>query len=107
MCKTRSTESDLAYEHFYLVLPFIVEGLEIGYFEKTFIGSWDYKNKMGSNVVFKCFYFFAMYYSGLSLIRTLRGNLNLFELWRVGLGKVGHFEIFWQQKQVLPARVRG
>ena len=23
------------------------------------------------------------YYSGLSLIRTLRGNLNLFELWRV------------------------
>ena len=53
MCKTRSTESDLAYEHFYLVLPFIVEGLEIGYFEKTFIESWNYKNKTGSNVVFK------------------------------------------------------
>ena len=36
-------------------------------------------------------YFISMYgilntlseYSGLSLIRTLRGNLNLFELWRV------------------------
>ena len=30
--------------------------------------------------------------SGLSLIRTLRGNLNLFELYgEFGLGEVGHF----------------
>ena len=29
MCKARWLERDLAYEHFYLALPFIVEALEI------------------------------------------------------------------------------
>ena len=43
MCKTRWSERDLAYEHFYLALPFIVEALEsingthaeMGYFERS------------------------------------------------------------------------
>ena len=29
MCKTRWSERDLAYEHFYLVLPFIVEATKV------------------------------------------------------------------------------
>ena len=53
MCKTRWSERDLAYEHFYLALPFIVEALEIingthleiGSFEKKYTEGWDYKSK--------------------------------------------------------------
>ena len=53
MCKTRGPERDLAFEHFYLALPFIVEALEIvngthaetGSFEKKCTKGWDYKTK--------------------------------------------------------------
>ena len=51
MCKTRWSERDLAYEHFYLALPFIVEALEIingthaemGAFEKNYTEGWVIK----------------------------------------------------------------
>ena len=53
MWKTRYSERDLAYEHFYLALPFIVEALEIingthaemRFFEKKYTEVWDYKTK--------------------------------------------------------------
>ena len=53
MCKTRWSERDLAYEHFYLALPLIVEALkiingthvEMGSFEKMCTERWDYKIK--------------------------------------------------------------
>ena len=56
MCKTRWSERDLSYEHFYLALPFIVEALEIingthpsiNTFDEIFTKGWDSNSKKES-----------------------------------------------------------
>ena len=56
MCKTKWSERDLTYEHFYIPLLFIVEALEIingthaewNHLKKKYTEDWDYKTKRES-----------------------------------------------------------
>jgi len=53
LCKTRWSERDISYEHFYLAIPFMVEAFEIicgthpeiDTFDRMFTEGWDPKNK--------------------------------------------------------------
>ena len=53
MCKTRWSEQDVVYEHFYLVIPFLAEALEVILGTHTdldqlcsdFTNGWDTKTK--------------------------------------------------------------
>ena len=79
MCKTRWSERDLAYEYFYLALPFIVEALEIindtyakiGSFEKKYTKGWDYKTKREATSLLNDVTFFELIIYLLGLYRLL------------------------------------
>ena len=62
MCKSRYLERDLAYEHFYLALPFIVEAMEIINGNQDIFKRSTQKvgiiKQNGKQVVVKCSYFF-------------------------------------------------
>ena len=79
MSKTRLSEKDLAYEHFYLVLPFIVEALEIingihaemGSFEKKYTEGWNYKTKREATSLLNAITSFEFIISLIGLYRLL------------------------------------
>ena len=79
MCKTRWSERDLAYEHFYFALPFIVEALEIingthaemGSFEKKYTEGCDYKTKREPTSLLNAVTSFEFIFSLIGLYRLL------------------------------------
>ena len=79
MCKTRWSKRDLAYEHFYLALLFIVEALEIingthaemGSFEKKKTKGWDYKTKREATSLLNAVTSFEFIISLIGLYRLL------------------------------------
>ena len=79
MCKTSWSKRDLAYEHFHLALPFIVEALEIingthaeiGSFEKKYTEGWDYKIKRETTLLLNVATSFELIISLIRLYRLL------------------------------------
>ena len=79
MCKTRWSERDLAYEHFYFALPFIVEALEIingthaeiGSFEKKHTEGRDYKTKREATLLLNAGTSFEFIISLIALYKLL------------------------------------
>ena len=79
MCKTRWSKIDLAYEHFYLALPFIMEALEIingthaemGSFEKKYTEGCDYKTKREPTSLLNAVTSFEFIFSLIGLYRLL------------------------------------
>ena len=79
MCKTRWSERDLSYEHFYLTLAFIVEALgiingthpSINTFDEIFTKGWDSNSKKEPTIYINALTIFEFIVGITSLYRLL------------------------------------
>ena len=79
MCKTRWSERDVAYEHFYLAIPFLAEALEVilgthadlDQFRSDFTNGWDAKTKKAASSFLNALTTFEFLIGIISLYRLL------------------------------------
>ena len=79
LCKTRWTERDIAYEHFYLAIPFIVEAFEVvngthperNDFNNIYTDGWDPKTKQDATSYLHAVTKFEFIIGLISLYRLL------------------------------------